>query len=159
MRDRRGTILSGPSLTSAAVHEHDRLLGTDEIRSAIPGAARNDVAGRDRAVERPGHREHTRERSQPPRELRVLDDRPAHVLQRIRARQAGQHPLCGRALLDQLPGLHGRWCGGGGEGGRRDLAGPFAPCLRMATVIASAGTLGLGSLFWLVWKLCQPSLL
>ena len=81
-----------------------------ELEIVFPGITR--------ALERQGDVVDAVSRPEPVLLILVLARRPVHLVQRVRGRRTRADPFRRRALLDRLPGLHGRR---GGEGGRAAL--------------------------------------
>jgi len=97
-----------------------------QVRADVSPPDRAGVPRHNEALERARHPRHPTHQSLPARLVLVLEGRPVHGVQRLRESPPArsdhrQVPLRGRTLLDQLPGLHGRWGGGRRAGGRRDI--------------------------------------
>ncbi len=78
------------------------------LRDRVPLTARDGVPRDHEALERQGVALDPVPRPEPALLLLVLEGRPVHRLLGLRGGAPGERPLRRRALLDGLPGLHGR---------------------------------------------------
>jgi monoamine oxidase len=102
-----GNVASGFSPSTPVLERGVESAG-DDIREAAPQEARDRLPGDHEAVERKGVALDAFPRSAAQLLVLVLAGGPVHRVLRLRGRRARQHPLRRRALLDELPGLHGR---------------------------------------------------